>query len=113
MNNRQKLKKLKLQNEYMYKIITNSERMRQLYDDFNSPIRNVVHTTMHFQEFRCTRDIHDVLDFCPRNEAIEYCKADLEHIMLNQIKPMIHFTTYGDIVEASIFIGENGNEIGN
>lgn len=113
MNNRQKLKKLKLQNEFMYKIINNSERMKQLYDAFNSPIQNVVHTNMHFQEFRSKRNIHDVLDFCSRDEAIEYCKADLEHTMLNQIKSMIQFTTYGDVVEASIFVGENRNEIGN
>lgn len=113
MNNRQKLKKLKRENELMHKIINDSKEMQRLYDSYNSPIRNVVHTTMNFQEFRSRWHIHKELEFCPRDKVIEYCKADLEHTMLNQIKSMIQFTTCGDIVEASIFVWENRNEISN
>ncbi len=111
MNNRQKLKKLKRDNELMHKIINDSEKMKRLYDDFNSPIRNVVHTTMHFQEFRSKRKI---LPMLPKDDiTIEYYKQDLALELSHHIRPMIKFTSYDDVIEASIFIGKNRNEISN
>ena len=64
MNARQMKKRLKKQidkiqsdNRLMRNIIADSPTMQELYDAYNKPLKNVVHTTMQFQEFRAKRMI--------------------------------------------------------
>lgn len=109
MNQRQKLKKLKKDNELMHKIINNYPEMKQLYDAYNSPL-NVTYTTMPFQEFKSKRHIPFGLS---TDWAIEACKCELKDEIVNFIKPMIQVIQHDDVMEASIFIWENRNEISN
>ena len=105
MNNRQKLKKLKRDNELMHRIIDNTPEMQRLYKAYNDPIKNVVYTTMRFRQYKCSRCL------LPERDSEEYrdlCKEAIEQELCEQIRDEIVFdigTEGYRYIEGSIFIG--------
>lgn len=55
MNRRQKLKKLKRENEFLLKIINHTDDMKAVYRSYNEPFR-VFHTYNDFKQYRIVKD---------------------------------------------------------
>ena len=105
MNRRQKIKKLKHENEFMHSIINSTPEMRELYRAYNEPFKNVVTTTMRFHEYRKRKFlIHDMSD----SLFIDLCKKDLERELFKEVKENIEFyidDTEYPFIEAKIYVG--------
>ena len=108
MNSRQKLKRLKRDNELMHKIINNHTEMRRLYEDYNAPIKNVVYSTARVERYKCKRYLTS--DTLYDNGKIEIYKNVLAKEIFEQIKKDIEFTIDADeyfpTIEANIFVGK-------
>ena len=105
MNNRQKLKKLKSDNELMHRIINNTPEMQRLYKAYNDPIKNVVYTTMRFRQYKCSRRLLPELD---SEEYRDLCKIAIKQELCEQIRDKIVFdigTAGYRYIEGSIFLG--------
>lgn len=89
MNQRQKLKKLKNDNKLMHRTINDMPEMKELYENFNAPIKNVVRTTVPIEHIcsRCDapRDIQ--LD----GAMVDYLKEKIKHELFKGIEQFISF----------------------
>lgn len=107
MNRRQKLKKLKRDNEFMRNIIKCTPEMKWLYDAYQQPL-NVNHYTMTFNEYHAKRRIPPCL--ADLEEYVEHTKEatarDLCHDIKDRIYTEVHEYSDGTKeVEATLFIG--------
>lgn len=106
MNARQKIKKLKKDNNLMREIIEDTPAMRELYDLYNKP-KFVTHTTMHFQEYRLRVFLSsDILD---DTNLIETVKQEIADELVEGVKENITYKVdtecMSPTITASIFIG--------
>lgn len=107
MNRRQKLKKLKRDNEFMRKIINETAEMKRLYEAYSNPVKNIVMSTVNVKEYRSRKVLEPGI--APREIAAKLCIESLQKEILGMVKENIKYTTEdrGDysIITASIFIG--------
>lgn len=94
MNKRQKLKKLKKEqerlkreNDLMHRIINNTDEMKQLLGVYNEPVKNVITTTMRFEEYKVKRDFPP--EFLNDEKAIKYLKQDITRQLAQKIEENI------------------------
>ena len=97
---------LKIDNDLMRDIISNSPQMRELYDKYNRPL-NVTHTTMHFQEYRASKILP--IDSPLNDRIVALYKDELARELFEGVKDYITYKlgTEGDfrIISTSIFVG--------
>jgi len=109
MNRRQKLKKLKRDNKLMHDIINNSSEMKELYRAYNEPIKNVVHTTMRFQEYKAKRMIPVYM--ADVEGIVEHTKQAVAKDLFESIKENITYEVESEhritAITASIFVNRN------
>ena len=109
MNRRQKLKKLKSDNEFMKKIINETAEMKRLYEAYDNPVKNIIRSTVNVKEYRSRKIIEPGM--APPEIAARLCteKLHLQEKIFEMVKENIKYTTEdrGDysIIAASIFIG--------
>lgn len=107
MNRRQKIKKLKKDNELMRKIINNTPEMARLYDAYNAPA-NITYTTIPIEQYKCRRSF--LRRDLPPTDWTDLYKEELATELLTSIKDNIEFCTRVDLqymtLEASIFVGK-------
>ena len=114
MNARQTKKRLKSQidklqsdNSLMKRIIENSPTMWELYDLYNKPLRNVIHTTLSCQEIRAKRMIPVYM--ADVEGIIEHTKQAVARDLFEGIKDSITYEVDAECMEptitASIFVG--------
>lgn len=75
MNQRQKIKRLKKDNELMHRIINKTPEMKRLYDDYNMSPKNIITTPMKIQEYGIRR-------LLPRENP---CDADIIALIRHEI----------------------------
>jgi hypothetical protein len=107
MNKRQKLKKLKNDNEFMRKIINETAEMKRIYEAYNNPVKNIIMSTVNVKEYRSRKVIEPGI--APPEIAAKLCIESLQKEIIEIVKENIKYTTEnrGDysIITASIFIG--------
>ena len=108
MNQRQKIKRLKKDNELMHKIINNSDEMKRLYKAYNEPVKNIVTSTIPFKKYATRRvikggtDIHQVYGIIKHEMAREFAE-----IIEEKIKIQIGYNEYfATTLTGSIYIGD-------
>ena len=108
MNQRQKIKKLKKDNELMHKIINNSEEMKRLYKAYNEPIKNIVTSKIPFKEYKSCHVLRD--DVCTNEVAglLRHQMArEFAEIIEEKIKLEISYNeNFGTTLTGSIYIGD-------
>ena len=107
MNRRQKLKKLKQDNELMRNIINRTPEMKWLYDVYNQPL-NINHYTMDFEKRCFARTIPPYMTDISDYEG--HVKRALIRDIAEEIKDDIKFETV-DIgrtkeVRATLYVGK-------
>lgn len=107
MNQRQKIKRLKKDNELMHRIINNTPEMKRLYDEYNMPLKNIITTPMKIQEYAIRR-------FLPRKhpcdagivELIRHEIArEIAELIEKEIEYQIDYETMCPTISGRIFIG--------
>jgi len=107
MNRRQKLKKLKKDNKFMWDIIKRTPEMKWLYDAYQQPL-NVTHYTMDFEK-KCFRRAFPpyMLD---RKEFEEHIKRALIGDIAEGIADNIKFETENHggakAITATLYVGK-------
>lgn len=96
MNKRQKLKKLKRENDLMHRIINNTDEMKRLLEAYNEPAKNVITTTMRFEEYKAKCDFSP--EFLNEEETIKYLKHDIARQLAQKIEENIIYE-----IEENIF----------
>lgn len=87
MNKRQKLKKLKRENDLMHRIINNTDEMKRLLKAYNEPVKNVITTTMRFEKYGAKRDFPP--EFLNDEKTIKYLKQDIARQLAQKIEENI------------------------
>lgn len=109
MNQRQKLKKLKNDNEIMKQIINNTPEMKRLYTAYNEPMRHISFTTMQYRQYRIKRSLTREDEIYPTNEIIDQYKRRLTEELASKILKDTRFEVeYGGLyptIEATVFVG--------
>lgn len=111
MNRRQKLKRLKRDNNLMRQIIKNTPEMEGLYQAYNEPVKNITHTTMTFQRLKGYQTLPvdtDITDMDGR--IIEAYREVLADELCKLAKDYIHYdfnkgTYFMPRLEGSLYVG--------
>lgn len=107
MNARQKIKRLKKDNELMHRIINETPEMKRLYDDYNMPLKNIITTPMKIQEYGVRR-------FLPRERPCDAgivalirreIAREIAELIENEIEYQIDYKAMCPTISGRIFIG--------
>ena len=109
---KKEIDKLKSDNDLMFRIISNSQEMSELYDKYTKPV-NVIHTTIPFQELKAR--VAFPLVEAENKENIKYVKMEIAEKLFESIKDCIIYNVDSDggwltQVTGSIFVGVKNKE---
>ena len=107
MNRRQKLKRLKSDNKLMRNIIRNSPQMEDLYKSFNSPLRNITHTTMTFEKLKSAKYLpfENEIDGRVMEGYQNWLADEVCELVKNYVKYDINRDSYPPKLEATLYVG--------
>lgn len=94
MNRRQKLKKIKRENEYLLKIINNSDGMRDLLNAFKQPLP-VIHDHEKLKQYRIVK-CFAVPNEWDEDKILDILVDGIEKELHSVIKENMQFEDYGN-----------------
>lgn len=114
MNRRQKMKKLKSENELMRNIIKDVPEMERVYNLWHRPL-NVISSHANIKPYKCSRIMTYDLMRCEDGEKV--LKEDIARCLVEAVKPEIKYRLNkkgypGPILEGTIWIGHQETEYG-
>lgn len=112
MNRRQKIKKLKKENDFMRMIIKDNPEMEQTYNLWKQPLR-AIQSHVKIRPYKCKRIMtYDLMRCCDGERVL---REEITRCLLEAIKPEITYRLDeqgypGPILEGTILIGHQDAE---